>query len=187
MIFRRIWRTHPSMIRSNNCFRMSVLLTVVVLATVSSSQPSGQQDEVWDVSSVVAVVQDSGSRPPVWLLWVGLKNKSDSARLICLGAWAYTFQDPEDPRIGAEGSTHTCRTVQSFGLVLAGQTRFVAIPVGPVEARFESANFCVRLSLSESQFAQARERRQFQLSWEGTVEEALRAGHRLLNLSLIHI
>ena len=161
-------------------FKIGVLVIVMSLAAVSMSHLGGQQDDVWRVSPVVAAIQDPEFDSPEWLLWIGLKNKSESARLICLGSWGYTFRDPEDPQVGAEGSPHTCRTRQSFGLVLPGETRFVTISVGPADVRYESTTLSVDLSLFESQDIPLAERRKIQLTWEGTVEDALRAGRQLL-------
>ena len=166
--------------KRNSRLKVGVLVIVVGLAAVSVSHLGGQQDDVWRVSSVVAAIQEPEFDSPEWLLWIGLKNKSKSDRLICLDSWGYTFRDSEDPRIGAEGSTHTCRTGQSFGLVQPGDTRFVTIPVGPVDARYESTRLSVHLFLFESQDVPPGERRKIQLIWEGTVEEALRAGRQLL-------
>ncbi len=171
---------HPSTMKRNSRFKVGVLVIVVGLAAVSMSHLGGQQDDVWRVSSVVAAIQEPEFDSPEWLLWIGLKNKSESARLICLGSWGYTFRDPENPQVGAEGSPHTCRTRQSFGMVLPGETRFVTISVGPAEVRYESTTLSVDLFLFESQDVPSGERREIQLTWEGTVEDALRAGRQLL-------
>ena len=85
MIFSRTSKKQASVTRGSQLTRVSILLAAVVSYTESWSHASGQEDEAWEVSSVVAMVQDSQLEQPVWLLWVGLKNSSDSTRLVCMG------------------------------------------------------------------------------------------------------
>jgi hypothetical protein len=168
------------MTRRNNRLQASVLVTTVIFTALSLSHVDGQQDKKWNVSSVITTIENPESESPEWLLWIGLKNESESARLVCLGSWGYTFHGSEEPRIGAEGSTHTCRSAKSFALVLPSETHFLPVPVGPVDVRLESTILSVRLSLFESQGVSLGECRQFQLTWEGTIKDAVNSGNTLL-------
>jgi hypothetical protein len=69
-----------------------------------------------------------------------------------------------------------CTANRSFGLTLAGETRFFAIPLGPIEVRYESANLTLLLSLVESGVLPPDELSEFRLTWKGNFQDALTAG-----------
>lgn len=171
--------------KHSDSFGVKILLNIVMLATSASvyANAIAEQDQTWDVSRVVAVVQDRvlDSDVPEWMLFVGVTNKSDSARLVCMHAWDYAFHHDEQPRMRGHAGAHFCTVVQNFTLVLPGDTLFLKVPVGQVEERLESVTLVVDIHLSESRFAARRGLREFKLTWTGTVREALAAAEDMVN------
>src|SRR5437660_1461959 len=110
---------------------------------------------------------------------VGLKNQSQSARMICDYSAGYSVQDSDyqNGRIG--GSSHNCSSRTAFALILPGETRFFPIRVVPKDLRLGSAHVSVDFLFSSALFPSFGEKHDFQVSWTGTVVEIMNSTERL--------
>lgn len=73
---------------------------------------------------------------------------------------------------------HSCRTAQSFTIVLAGETLFVHVPTVALDLRIDAARLSVDVWLVDAPLG-AAEPRQVTVDWTGKVQDAIRAGLRL--------
>jgi len=151
-----------------------VLLIGLCAVLVVHAQPVGQPQSRWKIAVVLAT--DAGEKNADGpLLWLGIKNESDSARMICQVSGGYGVFHRDYQNGGAEGSPHNCSGRVAYDLVLARETRFLAMPIRQKDLQQANAELSIDLRLAEAAFPSFDEKRDFRLAWKGTVREALEA------------
>ena len=152
-------------------------IAATIAITVEAQPRRVSSAEGWAVSTVLASAVVGNEEQP--LIWVGLKNQSQSARMICDYSAGYSVRDSDyqNGRIG--GSSHNCSSRAAFALVLPGETRFFPIQVVPKDLRLGSAHVSVDFLFSSALFPSFGEKHDFQVSWTGTVVEIMNSTERL--------
>ena len=159
---------------------MRTLLLVVFL--VGELHLTMAQDDTWTVVSVIAVPRESASRNKALLFWIGLRNNSDVARLLCLKQSMYAFSTTSTARQtgGGHGGPHACGSEEAFGLVPSEDTHYVFLRADVDQEDIDAADVEFRLSLAEGRIEAAVDGRTKRLlTWKGSVRNALDAGARL--------
>jgi hypothetical protein len=113
------------------------------------------------------------------LVWVGLINRSEHARLVCILNYGLSFteRDGTSKAQGEGGSPHGCEADEQFLLLRAGQSLFVrhALPVGLAER--VSGPIRIELGVIDRSVAATAPRRvTVDVSWEGTLQQAADLG-----------
>ena len=115
-------------------------------------------------------------------LWVGLINRSNEARVVCIldRGMSYTEKDGTSKAVMDGGSSHACEVDEQFQLVRAGQTIFSRQPLpGKLPVRV-SGRIRVELGVVDRPVVGKPVRRETTaVMWEGTLEEAADRGRAL--------
>jgi hypothetical protein len=133
----------------------------------------------WVTSAVITSSGDPSSPDSGPVLRVGLKNTSESPRVICVAQSDLFF---DGPGIGLGGTSElgNCQARSSFALVLAGQTLFAVVSLEPTHLQSASTDIDLQLRVLESSLDNRTAPRERWLDWGGTVGDALEAGQRLM-------
>jgi hypothetical protein len=140
------------------------------------------QDETWTVASVVAVPRESASKKNELLFWIGLRNNSGVARLLCVKQYSYSFSTASTARQtgGGQGGPHACASEEAYGLVPPGETRYVFLRAEVLQEGLDAGAVEIQLSLAEGRIGTAVDGKAMRLlSWKGSVQNALNAGAAL--------
>ena len=147
---------------------------------VGTPLQTGSPASAWTVSAVVITTEGKSSNHSKRVLRLGVKNASGTARLLCAGGWTFSIEHPRHSATRGEGGAHSCRTAESFAVVLAGETLFMLIPTERVDLEVETADLTVDLLMFESPINSTATPRQLTLTWRGKVDDAIGAGQRLV-------
>jgi hypothetical protein len=151
-------------------------IAIVVLLSVSSYPTLfAQVRETWSVSRVLVAKDEVRDQPEI--LWMGLRNESQVARLVCVSGWAFTIKDGERDWVGAEGSPHACNGMAGYTPVLPRETRFIELPLQ--QNLRSSVRLSVDLFVSELRSPELAGRRELILHWAGDYSAAMAAAHSL--------
>jgi hypothetical protein len=163
---------------SRRVFLIAITATIALLA--SSLLAVGRLDgpKTWSLTLTrFPPAEGEASR-----LWLGLTNRSSSVRLLCVAGWGYTFDASSGVSVSEEqGSPHSCGDQADYRLVPAGMSTYWPVLVSPRVFAAQSAPLNFDVNLVEISIVGGR-RTDASASWRGSMEDALRAGRRLLAL-----
>lgn len=116
------------------------------------------------------------------VLWVGVINQSNEARLVCILDRGISYSEKAGPSkaSGEGGSPHACDSAEQFQLVRAGQTHFIRLPLPARLADRISGPLRVEVGVIDRPVVgNASPREPVGVKWEGTLQEAADHGRAL--------
>jgi hypothetical protein len=157
---------------------VALCLCATLIVGAAEAQPN---DQSWGLSVVAAPARAPSKGMPVGLL-AGLKNNTRVARLVCIAGTSWTVRTPDLNETDAFGpSPHSCRDESSFVIVLPGETRFLPVLLDPRRVMVAPTS-TLEVSVFVSEGTAVRESEEhvsLEVRWEGSLEEARKAGSGL--------
>ncbi len=157
--------------------RTRLASSIGLVAALSVGAASAPREALAEKFKLVVVAADSSARQMPRTVWLGVQNRTQTPRLICVlsrAAWPKTVEEGSNP-VAAEGfSPHGCQTDESYTIVLPNETAFVAWRLPPsLEVRPDRV-LVVKVDVTSRAFV-AGAQTTMTLEWTGTGAEMISA------------
>lgn len=169
---------------SKKTARVVIVGLLLPIATAAAARAPVQASQVSTTSRWALEVLTLGSTPPT-VFWVGLVNKSEEARLVCVLDRGIKFKEKDGTSKGtmSGGSPHACKVDDQFDLIRAGQTRFVRLPVPPRLPANAVGRIQIELGVVERSVENGLRTKPIGVRWEGTLQEAADVGRAVTGVA----